>query len=104
MPTAAKRHRQSTCRLSASTGEEITESRPLTTKERGYHGPWPALRATYIAANPLCVHCLAAGDITEATEIDHRIPHCGRIELLLDPENLQSLCTSCHSRKTQSEK
>lgn len=104
MPTAAKRHKQATHRISAITGEPITESRPLTTAEKGYAGVWPEVRANHLATHPLCVHCLAATLITAATEVDHRIPHNGNRELLLDPENLQSLCKPCHTTKTQSER
>jgi 5-methylcytosine-specific restriction endonuclease McrA len=35
-----------------------------------------------------------------ATQVDHVKAHHGNEALRLDPANLQSLCQSCHSRKT----
>ena len=57
---------------------------------------WRKLRALVLAKQPLCVHCLSRAVLTEATDVDHADN---------DPTNnyignLQSLCKSCHSRKT----
>ena len=38
-----------------------------------------------------------------ATDVDHIVPHRGDARLLYDENNLQSLCKSCHSRKTATE-
>jgi len=37
-----------------------------------------------------------------ATHVDHVLAHRGDEGLRLDPNNLQALCHSCHSRKTAS--
>lgn len=50
--------------------------------------------------NPLCCECEKHGVIVPAEEVDHIKPHKGDWALFLDPTNLQSLCTRCHSRKT----
>ena len=64
---------------------------------------WPKLRADQLAREPFCRECAAQGNRVRATEVDHIRPHCGDLRLFLDPDNLQSLCHSCHSRKTMRE-
>jgi 5-methylcytosine-specific restriction protein A len=49
------------------------------------------------------VPCSAAGVTTEASEVDHTTPHRGDHALLMDPDNLTSMCKACHSRKTVAE-
>ena len=78
----------------------------ITDKERGtwverYGKGWYRLRRQVIAANPLCVHCLAKGRPTQAKEIDHITPiSMGGTN---DLANLQALCLDCHRRKTAQE-
>lgn len=47
--------------------------------------------------------CMAADDVTEADTVDHIKPHKGDETLFWDPDNLQSLCASCHNRHKQRE-
>ena len=71
---------------------------------RMYKRPeWPRLRAAQLAREPFCRECAAVGIREYATEVDHIRPHRGDLKLFLDPDNLQSLCHSCHSRKTMRE-
>jgi 5-methylcytosine-specific restriction protein A len=70
---------------------------------RGYDRQWQKERAAHLAANPLCVHCLARGRTTAASIVDHIIPHRGDPVLFRDPANRQSLCKTCHDIKTASE-
>lgn len=65
--------------------------------------PWRKLRNAYIDENPICVCCEAlTGVIVPAKEIDHIIPiSTGEEPEALDWDNLQSLCRSCHSKKTR---
>ncbi|GIV49880.1 MAG: hypothetical protein KatS3mg038_0401 [Candidatus Kapaibacterium sp.] len=86
----------------------VCEARPKrkapprpSSAERGYGGSWRRAREKYLQANPLCVACLAAGKYTPATIVDHIIPHRGDARLFWDVNNWQSLCASCHSRKTR---
>lgn len=60
---------------------------------------WRRLRASVLRAEPLCRECLRAGRLTEADQVDHikAIKDGGAV---WDRNNLQSLCSSCHSRKT----
>lgn len=49
------------------------------------------------------MHCLRAGRLVPATVVDHITPHKGNSELFWDSANWQSLCESCHNRKTAGE-
>lgn len=49
------------------------------------------------------MECERRGHITPATVVDHIIPHEGNLELFWDENNIQSLCKSCHDRKTAGE-
>lgn len=74
-----------------------------TTAQRGYGGRWQTLRKRFILQHPYCQECLKQGRLTEATDVDHIVPHRGCAKLLFDEANLQSLCHECHSRKTAKE-
>lgn len=57
---------------------------------------WQKLRAVILCEQPLCEDCRKRGHVVLATDVDH---------VSGDPsdnsrQNLQSLCHSCHSRKT----
>lgn len=64
---------------------------------------WTRLSVAYRKENPLCVLCQDKGIITPAQVADHIKPiHQGG-----DPwsrENLQALCTSCHNKKSATER
>lgn len=67
---------------------------------RGYDARWRKVRAAKLAKEPLCREHVKQGQVVEATEVDHIIPHRGNMELFFRDDNLQPLCKSCHSRKT----
>lgn len=83
--------------------EKRRAERKGTASARGYGYRWQQMAAAFRKAHPLCAACLAEGRYTPAACVDHIIPHCGDPALLYDTNNLQSLCWSCHSRKTASE-
>lgn len=65
---------------------------------------WKALRAARLALDRrLCRSCERNGATAEATEVDHVLPRAARPDLELALNNLESLCKSCHSRKTMGE-
>ena len=65
---------------------------------------WTAdLRPEQLAREPFCRECAAHGLRVYATDVDHVVPHDGDWSKFIDPENLQSLCHSCHGRKTAAE-
>ena len=70
--------------------------------QRGYcSARWRRLRALKLQHEPLCRACVAAGRLVAADTVDHIRPHTGvDTESFWRWDNLQSLCASCHSRKT----
>jgi 5-methylcytosine-specific restriction enzyme A len=69
-----------------------------------YSSPiWKRLRAAQLAREPLCRYCAEIGALTPATVADHVVPHRGRVEVFMDPDNLQSLCKQCHDSVKQQE-
>lgn len=64
---------------------------------------WKQLRRSILITTPLCECCKLYKQATEATDVDHILPHRGDRELFLNTTNLQALCHSCHSSKTGAE-
>lgn len=63
---------------------------------------WLAVREKQLTDHPYCTECLKKGVYTKATMVDHIKP-IKRGGNRLDPNNLQSLCWACHSRKSVEE-
>lgn len=61
------------------------------------------LRPSQLLTEPFCAECAKRGTRTWATDVDHIKPHRGDWAVFTDRGNLQSLCHSCHSRKTMAE-
>lgn len=64
---------------------------------------WRQARELQLLMEPFCRECARYGVRTRATDVDHIKPHRGNRALFTDAGNLQSLCHSCHSRKTMRE-
>lgn len=64
---------------------------------------WRALRLVVLTETPFCVNCLKTGIKVLASECDHIIDIKDRPDLVFNKDNLQSLCKSCHSKKTVAE-
>lgn len=64
---------------------------------------WKCLRGNQLLREPFCRECARHGDRILATDVDHIQDHKGNWALFADPSNLESLCHSCHSRKTARE-
>jgi 5-methylcytosine-specific restriction protein A len=69
-----------------------------------YTAAWRDRRAAQLLREPFCKICEAEGRRRYATDVDHVKPHKGDKVLFDDDNNLQSLCHSCHSRKTAAER
>ncbi|WP_304382500.1 HNH endonuclease [Turicimonas muris] len=74
-----------------------------TSSQRGYNSAWRKARLAFLMEHPLCAECERQGKTTVATCVDHIKPHRGDMNLFWDESNWQSLCQSCHSRKTAKE-
>lgn len=73
---------------------------------RYYQSPlWKKLRHWQITNWPLCADCAINGISRAAEHVHHRIPFSTgeteeeKMRLLLDPDNLVSLCESCHKKR-----
>ncbi len=66
--------------------------------------PWLRLRESKINDNPICELCESVGSVSEARFIDHILNRILFEEFELEPINLQSLCSKCHSQKTRLER
>lgn len=73
-------------------------------KEVGFYqsSNWRRLRANFLRLNPLCKACADRGQTIAAVVVDHITP-IKEGGARLDKCNLQSLCVSCHNRKTARE-
>lgn len=82
---------------------QTTIDRHVPEHQRLYSSPrWKVRRRNQLAKHPWCVSCLATGIHTPATDVDHIIPHRGNDHLFFYGA-VQSLCRSCHSKKTAQE-
>lgn len=68
--------------------------------KRGYNSKWQRKRKRFLMEYPLCEECKRQGKITQATVVDHILPHRGDKKLMWDENNWQSLCKMCHDKKT----
>lgn len=64
---------------------------------------WQAMRDAQLRKDPLCCKCRKQNRLTPADTADHIKPHHGNPDLFYNADNMQSMCASCHSRKTASE-
>lgn len=65
---------------------------------------WQAVRAQVLRDEPVCRECARLGLTEPATQVDHVVPVAVAPELAFARENLQPLCTACHSRKNARER
>lgn len=64
---------------------------------------WRKKRNAHIKKFPLCTHCLARGIGEPGVIVDHIIEIEDNPSLKLTTSNLQTLCQSCHNKKTAAE-
>ena len=65
---------------------------------------WRQTRLFYLADNPLCEVHQYAGQVVEATLVDHMIPHRTDVGgAKLNADNLCAMCKDCHDYKSSLE-
>ena len=94
MPNRPQRYRPAAARP--------PENRP-SASARGYDDRWRQASRRFLNGHPVCVRCEAAGRLTGATVVDHKVPHKGDRDLFWDEANWQPLCSRCHNAKTAAE-
>ena len=71
---------------------------------KAYNYKWRKLRNAYFMSHPLCERCLLDGITKAGSEVHHIKPistaddDLTRMELLLNPDNLMTLCEDCHHK------
>lgn len=95
------------CLLHEEDGRADRREREKRYPSRKYQGlyftqRWKARRRRQLIREPLCEECRKVERQELATVADHIEPHRGDEYLFFHGE-LQSLCDSCHSRKTREE-
>ena len=95
-------------------GQYCDEHKKLTAKQYNKYGrdnftkcfyktpEWLYARKKQLEQHPFCEECLKEGKRKKATMVDHIIPIKQGGDKFA-PSNLQSLCWSCHSRKSVEE-
>ena len=66
---------------------------------------WVKARARWLKEHPFCTDYFGDhnGSLVVANTVDHRIPHKGDEVLFWDEGNWQSMCRTCHNKKTAKE-
>lgn len=92
------------CAVHMKQRRQESESRRATASERGYDWTWHKARTAFLQEHTICYICMQRdGAVTAASVVDHIVPHKGNRQLFWDTENWQSLCATCHNRKTAKE-
>lgn len=91
------------CDIHAKQVRRQYDSQRGSSADRGYNGRWQKARITFLSRNPLCKMCEEEGHVTEATVVDHIIPHRGDQDRFWDTDNWQPLCKRHHDATKQSE-
>jgi len=65
---------------------------------------WRRVRAAYLADEPLCKDCYAAGKLTPAEHVHHVVKPRGDPVLFFAHANLAALCARCHGHRHAGER
>ena len=80
------------------------QGRIRTETDKFYHTPaWRAVRARFLKLYPFCVECKRKGIIKSGRVVDHITPIKQGGDKL-NYSNLQTLCDSCHAKKSGKER
>lgn len=97
MPWQPPVHRPVGWRGKQARDRDYAENRDRASLKLMTSRAWRTARLGFLMTNPLCVDCGRA-----ATVVDHRDPHRGDPLVFWDHTRWQSMCASCHGRKTAS--
>lgn len=64
---------------------------------------WKQTKRSQLSRHPLCQSCLLRGVVCQANHVDHLFPWTAIGKEAFTHNIFQSLCTHCHSHKTQLE-
>jgi len=67
--------------------------------DRGYNYKWQKVSRNFRLAQPACNECGVVESLNNMV-VDHIVPHRGDMQIFWDPNNWQSLCRTCHNKKT----
>jgi 5-methylcytosine-specific restriction protein A len=87
------------CAVHTKLEQRAYDDRRGSSAARGYGHRWRVARLAHLTHEPLCRECSTHGRVTQATLVDHIIPHKGDPLVFWDTTNWQSLCTPCHDAK-----
>lgn len=90
------------CQATAPPPDPHEARRPSAAK-RGYGRKWQAASKRHLQREPLCRICKQRGEIAAAVAVDHIDPHKADWSTFWNRDNWQSLCETCHNRKTGQE-
>ena len=83
-------------------GAKVKQSKVANHAKLYNSARWKAVREKQLKIAPMCEACIKKGIDTIATQVDHiKAITWGGSQL--DLENLQSLCYSCHGKKSRKE-
>lgn len=99
MPTAPSHHKPGRSGL-PRIDVALADKRRPNANARGYTYAWSLASKRWLDEHPLCVECMRRLLTVAATVVDHIIPHRGNRRLFWDRTNWQSLCETCHNKKT----
>lgn len=99
-PRCDNRTPEAYCKEHRKEKDAAYDARRDTSNQRGYGSRWQKARAAYLRRHPLCAECKRQGLTVAATVVDHIIPHRGNKVRFWNSDNWQSLCASCHNKKT----
>jgi 5-methylcytosine-specific restriction protein A len=77
-------------------GKDTAQQRQAKRKYATNDPRWRLIRKRQLSKQPLCQACNDAGQLTPAKVVDH----IDGDSFNNQPDNLASMCWSCHSRKT----
>lgn len=91
----APAHNGNRCEPHRLAQRKASDARRPTARQRGYDARWERTRATHLRLEPNCRSCGRPGRHVDHIDGGGPLAPNGH-----DHANLQTLCASCHSRKT----